>query len=158
MKRYCYNFTPFDLHVLNTPPAFVLSQNQTLRKKYFLLCINTAKLTCRTSNPLRNCHPAPRTNSWRAAHNLAFILLRSAASGIRRQQVSLMEFPTHFGTVRAEPHCQRSGSRGLKSRSGLGVTTATTTDCRSLASPASWRQAQAIPPLSHGSIHFVRFF
>jgi hypothetical protein len=33
MKRYCYNFIPFDLHVLNTPPAFVLSQNQTLRKK-----------------------------------------------------------------------------------------------------------------------------
>ena len=25
--------TPFDLHVLSTPPAFVLSQNQTLRKK-----------------------------------------------------------------------------------------------------------------------------
>jgi hypothetical protein len=24
---------PFDLHVLSTPPAFVLSQNQTLRKK-----------------------------------------------------------------------------------------------------------------------------
>ena len=24
--------TPYDLHVLNTPPAFVLSQNQTLRK------------------------------------------------------------------------------------------------------------------------------
>jgi hypothetical protein len=23
----------FDLHVLSTPPAFVLSQNQTLRKK-----------------------------------------------------------------------------------------------------------------------------
>ncbi len=23
---------PFDLHVLSTPPAFVLSQNQTLRK------------------------------------------------------------------------------------------------------------------------------
>jgi hypothetical protein len=26
--------TPCDLHVLNTPPAFVLSQNQTLRKKF----------------------------------------------------------------------------------------------------------------------------
>ena len=25
--------TPFDLHVLSTPPAFVLSQNQTLREK-----------------------------------------------------------------------------------------------------------------------------
>ncbi len=24
---------PFDLHVLSTPPAFVLSQNQTLREK-----------------------------------------------------------------------------------------------------------------------------
>ena len=27
------NNTPLDLHVLSTPPAFVLSQNQTLRKK-----------------------------------------------------------------------------------------------------------------------------
>ena len=27
--------TPFDLHVLSTPPAFVLSQDQTLQKKYF---------------------------------------------------------------------------------------------------------------------------
>ena len=26
------NVVPFDLHVLSTPPAFVLSQNQTLRK------------------------------------------------------------------------------------------------------------------------------
>ena len=26
---------PFDLHVLSTPPAFVLSQNQTLRKRIF---------------------------------------------------------------------------------------------------------------------------
>lgn len=26
--------TPFDLHVLSTPPAFVLSQNQTLRRKF----------------------------------------------------------------------------------------------------------------------------
>ena len=27
------NNVPFDLHVLSTPPAFVLSQNQTLREK-----------------------------------------------------------------------------------------------------------------------------
>ncbi len=26
--------TPFDLHVLGTPPAFVLSQDQTLKKSY----------------------------------------------------------------------------------------------------------------------------
>jgi hypothetical protein len=29
------NNIPFDLHVLSTPPAFVLSQNQTLREKRF---------------------------------------------------------------------------------------------------------------------------
>ena len=28
------NENPFDLHVLSTPPAFVLSQNQTLRKEF----------------------------------------------------------------------------------------------------------------------------
>ena len=26
---------PFDLHVLSTPPAFILSQNRTLHKKTF---------------------------------------------------------------------------------------------------------------------------
>jgi hypothetical protein len=26
---------PFDLHVLSTPPAFILSQDQTLRKKVY---------------------------------------------------------------------------------------------------------------------------
>ena len=29
---------PFDLHVLSTPPAFVLSQNQTLREKFAPHC------------------------------------------------------------------------------------------------------------------------
>ena len=31
---YCYPFL-VDLHVLGTPPAFVLSQDQTLRGKFF---------------------------------------------------------------------------------------------------------------------------
>ena len=31
--RIATNLIPFDLHVLSTPPAFVLSQNQTLRRK-----------------------------------------------------------------------------------------------------------------------------
>ena len=30
--------SPFDLHVLGTPPAFILSQDQTLRKKIFHSC------------------------------------------------------------------------------------------------------------------------
>ena len=31
--------TPFDLHVLSTPPAFILSQNRTLHKKNFMKSI-----------------------------------------------------------------------------------------------------------------------
>ena len=31
------DITPFDLHVLGTPPAFVLSQDQTLKKLYLKL-------------------------------------------------------------------------------------------------------------------------
>ena len=30
---------PFDLHVLSTPPAFILSQNRTLHKKTFMKSI-----------------------------------------------------------------------------------------------------------------------
>ena len=29
-----YSLSPLDLHVLGTPPAFVLSQDQTLTKKF----------------------------------------------------------------------------------------------------------------------------
>ena len=29
VRHWCYH--PFDLHVLGTPPAFVLSQDQTLK-------------------------------------------------------------------------------------------------------------------------------
>ena len=44
-----YPHPPYDLHVLNTPPAFVLSQNQTLRKKRSCR-VSTTKLT-RISDP-----------------------------------------------------------------------------------------------------------
>ena len=33
-QRIATPTNPFDLHVLSTPPAFVLSQNQTLRKEF----------------------------------------------------------------------------------------------------------------------------
>ena len=38
------NVIPFDLHVLSTPPAFVLSQNQTLREK-FAPCVEQGKVS-----------------------------------------------------------------------------------------------------------------
>ena len=34
LPRIATRQIPFDLHVLSTPPAFVLSQNQTLREKF----------------------------------------------------------------------------------------------------------------------------
>ena len=83
----------FDLHVLSTPPAFVLSQNQTLRRNFDWLdrCSKQLpKLTCRGVVKL----PGPahwRTNH--AAHNLALSfhpanLIRGcpeATSNVRRR-------------------------------------------------------------------------
>ena len=37
--------TPFDLHVLGTPPAFILSQDQTLMLKFVLCRINASLLS-----------------------------------------------------------------------------------------------------------------
>ena len=45
------NNAPFDLHVLSTPPAFVLSQNQTLREKR--MGIHPAKKAKRSAQSLR---------------------------------------------------------------------------------------------------------
>jgi hypothetical protein len=44
--------TPFDLHVLSTPPAFVLSQNQTLRKEFVLFSAKEKKLNLTVHNLL----------------------------------------------------------------------------------------------------------
>ena len=96
MTPYCYKITPFDLHVLSTPPAFVLSQNQTLRKvncvwllpavAYKTTCwpaIN-AKLVTETKLPLRDSflHPVDWLGNRcavviRAAHYLTFSSLRN---------------------------------------------------------------------------------
>lgn len=44
---------PLDLHVLSTPPAFVLSQNQTLREKFALQVAKTTQLNLTDPNPPR---------------------------------------------------------------------------------------------------------
>ena len=41
------NVVSFDLHVLSTPPAFVLSQNQTLRKNLEPASLLTPDKVCR---------------------------------------------------------------------------------------------------------------
>ena len=42
--------SPFDLHVLSTPPAFILSQDQTLMLKYDLLCLILAPVKLANSS------------------------------------------------------------------------------------------------------------
>jgi hypothetical protein len=36
-RKASFSIGPLDLHVLGTPPAFVLSQDQTLQKRFDLL-------------------------------------------------------------------------------------------------------------------------
>ncbi len=45
-KNSVLNTRPFDLHVLGTPPAFVLSQDQTLKFKLILLALLFLLLLC----------------------------------------------------------------------------------------------------------------
>ena len=44
---------PFDLHVLSTPPAFVLSQDQTLHKNF-----QSEESGVKSPNPTKNKQPA----------------------------------------------------------------------------------------------------
>ena len=46
---------PFDLHVLSTPPAFILSQNRTLHKKTFMknIRIDDSQNKNRRARPIR---------------------------------------------------------------------------------------------------------
>lgn len=58
--------SPFDLHVLSTPPAFILSQDQTLRKKEMhtttgkTTVIASLKLTKEKTSKLTNSYANPR--------------------------------------------------------------------------------------------------
>src|SRR3954467_12836675 len=49
--------SPFDLHVLSTPPAFVLSQNQTLRKCQLAPHHQSSMATDKTKQPTGSTRP-----------------------------------------------------------------------------------------------------
>ncbi len=88
----------FDLHVLSTPPAFVLSQDQTLRRNFDWLdrCSKQLpKLTCR--GVVRLPGPARQVNRH-AAHNLALSSHPALCS------LSLC--------LRRDQHCKRAFLRG----------------------------------------------
>ena len=70
-SKASFNGSSFDLHVLSTPPAFVLSQNQTLRKKQFGVCVNTYQIDHPTS--LLTGRPGPRALPARSTQFSLFL-------------------------------------------------------------------------------------
>ena len=145
---------PCDLHVLNTPPAFVLSQNQTLRKNdlIFLQDVAILKILNRDCRPLG---PAPRASKKRAAHNSIFFLF-PACFGFAEPILEC--FHLNLGTSRAGPHCQRTSIEGTKKPIGC-FASLRHRDRHPVSRPPSFvaaREARWHPP--HPSTHFVIFF
>ena len=104
---------PCDLHVLNTPPAFVLSQNQTLRKND-LMSLDAIAGT-RSSN--RGCRPRGPASAHCfnieircAAHNLIFFLFPAISTCLGR----FVSICVELGTIAAGPYCQRACFEGTK--------------------------------------------
>ena len=60
---YCYPFLP-DLHVLGTPPAFVLSQDQTLRRKVSNFVNVESDICSTTDRGKQGINPAKLTRGY----------------------------------------------------------------------------------------------
>jgi hypothetical protein len=75
----------FDLHVLGTPPAFILSQDQTLHRLFFRLLTADGSLT--GSALLASCHSAV----------VKLLLIRTFDGGQQKRRVSL----THSAGAKA---------------------------------------------------------
>ena len=56
-----FNVSPFDLHVLSTPPAFILSQDQTLMLKCLSCQMSSGITVCLSCSISRTCS---LNNSW----------------------------------------------------------------------------------------------
>jgi hypothetical protein len=59
--------TSFDLHVLGTPPALVLSQDQTLHKKFYGALIGSKIRTPLTDRSRRDPESTPQSDAETAA-------------------------------------------------------------------------------------------
>ena len=68
---------PFDLHVLSTPPAFVLSQDQTLQPQHTKACVvhkNKIKVFQACISLTRATHPHHHRRGVRHPHNTTIIV------------------------------------------------------------------------------------
>jgi hypothetical protein len=161
---------PCDLHVLNTPPAFVLSQNQTLRKKTVWRnpgshretgCVNQIDLGGQSTGLPRHFRPPfPRMPALQATRSAQFNLFFlfpaftgvTAPSRARCHHRSPIWHAPCWATLSKIP-----ASRGLKSRPGELPSSSTTIDFRVSRPPSSVAARDATPCRSTQSIHFLNF-
>src|SRR4051812_5847685 len=93
----------FDLHVLSTPPAFVLSQDQTLRKKQSSKP-GTPKGTRQTNHTKTTPHPrAGRQSRHHTSHPTR------QAPGMYQKNKQTAPTPTHAPTPKRQAHDQTPG-------------------------------------------------
>ena len=162
------NLVPCDLHVLNTPPAFVLSQNQTLRKSpvvsFFTKPLNRTTFGL-SSGPVGLSHPTPARRGLNRPRGAQFNLfpLPSRPTCYPSENgffslVSPRRIPA-TGTWPAEPYCQRACFEGTKKPISVGRRlNLAPIDSASLASPASGRRANPKPNRPRRSISFQKVF
>ena len=159
---------PCDLHVLNTPPAFVLSQNQTLRKKARLLVfkkpLNRATFGL-SSGPVRLSHLTPARRGLNRSRGAQFNLFplpsSPTCSPVKNgffSSVSRRESPPLARSLLSHT-VKELVSRGLKSRSVLGGVKPRTDRLVCLSRhPLSWRRADANPNPPRRSMSFWNNF
>lgn len=120
---------PFDLHVLSTPPAFVLSQNQTLHKKTSQKTQNKPtkkKKTKSTRTPnhpqaakhltQKTCPPQAHHTSTPMRNTLAIKKQKpnqkqTFSSGIKSSTKHAIEFSNHHHTTSHNPQPRRKQPR-----------------------------------------------
>jgi hypothetical protein len=137
-SRITTQMIPCDLHVLNTPPAFVLSQNQTLRKNDLFIreasfpnfkpgCWSPGLIQVQLPRTIWSVMTLIPKNQWRAAHNLIFFLFSAQSPCLGLPDPTCVG----FGTIAAEPYCQRACFEGTKKP--IGWFTPRSTVCLSVA-------------------------
>ena len=119
---------PPDLHVLSTPPAFVLSQDQTLQECLSARSNAVHPLTRSPASGINSCHcPLPaaheRRGSSKASHDLSSRLsingwpVRPAAPALLGKEKYTAFFSVRKGSalLPSESSCDRCRGRGVLS-------------------------------------------
>ncbi len=93
---------PFDLHVLGTPPAFILSQDQTLRQ-LTPTCVGQQAHTCACLGSLHHVNPRihmPASCAWLVFSHSSVVKVRPPGSPQRDKKPLAFSLPASADTFR----------------------------------------------------------